>query len=183
MSDGLSQKTGRGSRRFHLFEKLMAAGVVLLAGIAWWGYARYYQGDIGQEQPIPFSHRLHAGEKQIGCLFCHDNAPTGTRAGIPPLQTCMLCHERIAIHYRPIEKLRAHYFGNVPVQWVRVAWVNEFVYFPHMMHLQAGFDCGRCHGNVKEMDRVVEANKFRMGFCIGCHRENGATHDCFTCHR
>ena len=33
------------------------------------------------------------------------------------------------------------------------------------------------------MDRVVKAQKFEMGFCIQCHRDNHATHDCFTCHR
>ena len=183
MKDGLSRHTERGGKRLHRLEALLAVGAILLAGVAWWGYARYYQAGIGPAQPIPFSHRLHVYDKQIGCLLCHDGAPTRWRAGIPSLQTCMLCHERIAIHYRPIAKLRDHYFKNEPVRWVRVAWVNEFVYFPHSLHLQAGFDCGRCHGNVMMMDRVVMVNDFRMGFCIECHRENRATVDCFTCHR
>ena len=180
---GLSRETERGSRRYHRFEMLMAVAAVMLAGVALWGYARYYQADIPPEQPIPFSHRVHVQDKKIGCLLCHDTATWSERAGIPPLQTCMLCHERVAIHYPPIAKLREYYFRNVPVQWVRVAWVNEFAYFPHFLHLQAGIDCGRCHGNVLAMDRVAQANEFRMGFCIGCHREMGGTQDCFTCHR
>ena len=183
MTGKLTRETERGSRRFRLFEAVMAAGAVLMAGIAWWGYSWYYQGDMGPQQPIPFSHRLHAYDKKIGCLLCHDTATWSGRAGIPPLQTCMLCHERIAIHYRPIAKLRDHYFRNVPVEWVRVGWVNEFVYFPHSMHLQAGIDCGRCHGNVLMMDRVVQVHPFQMGFCVSCHREKRATVDCFTCHR
>lgn len=161
----------------------MAVATVLLAVTAWWGYARYYQRDLGPEQPIPFSHRLHVNDKKIGCLLCHDTATWTSRAGIPPLQTCMLCHERVAIHYPPIAQLREHYFRNEPVQWVRVNWVNEFAYFPHLMHLQAGIDCGRCHGNVRMMDRVETVHPFEMGFCIECHRENRATTDCFTCHR
>ena len=27
--------------------------------------------DIGPEQPIPFSHQVHAGVKNIQCQFCH----------------------------------------------------------------------------------------------------------------
>lgn len=173
----------QGGRKFHGFETFMAAVVVLLAAVGWWGYTRYYQRGVGAEQPIPFSHRLHVQDKKIGCLLCHDTATWSERAGIPPLQTCMLCHERIAIHYAPIARLRQHYFTGVPVQWVRVAWVNEFAYFPHFLHLQAGIDCGRCHGNVAAMDRVVPVNEFRMGFCIDCHKEMGGTRDCFTCHR
>jgi hypothetical protein len=183
MNGRISRETERRGRKFHLFEAIMAVGVILLAMAGWWGYARYYQNRIPPEQPIPFSHRVHAHDKQIGCLVCHDSATWSWRAGIPPLQTCMLCHERVAIHYPPIAKLREHYFNNEPVQWVRVNWVNEFVYFPHFMHLQAGIDCGTCHGNVRMMDRVGTVHPFQMGFCIECHRKNGATTDCFTCHR
>jgi Cytochrome c7 and related cytochrome c len=155
--------------------------VLTLSGIGF--YYFFFEERVGPVQPIPFSHHVHTYVKKIGCLMCHPTAPYSERAGIPPLQTCMLCHSRIIIHYPWIAKLREHYFSGRPVAWERVNYLPEFVYFNHSVHIQAGIDCGKCHGDVKMMDRIQPAVKFEMGFCIGCHRKNKATHDCFTCHR
>ena len=57
------------------------------------------------------------------------------------------------------------------------------IYFNHSVHINKGIDCSKCHGNVDQMDRIVEAKELTMGFCITCHKQNNATHDCFTCHR
>jgi hypothetical protein len=43
-------------------------------------------------QPIAFSHRLHAGELSIHCLYCHSGAERSRHAGIPAASTCMNCH-------------------------------------------------------------------------------------------
>src|SRR6516225_12415263 len=43
-------------------------------------------------QPIAFSHRLHAGEVQVQCLYCHSGAERSRHAGIPAASTCMNCH-------------------------------------------------------------------------------------------
>ena len=43
-------------------------------------------------QPIAYSHRLHAGELNIPCLYCHSGAERSRHAGIPPASTCMNCH-------------------------------------------------------------------------------------------
>ncbi len=160
---------------------LLAIGVPLIGAY----FAEiYFSQRMPPAQPIPFSHRIHAGTKQIGCLMCHARAHQSLdRIGIPPLETCMLCHRQIIIHYPYIEKLRAHYEQDQPVVWTRVAKIPDFVYFTHAAHLDRGVDCGRCHGPVDRMDRVAEAATFTMGFCVGCHREQRATHDCFTCHR
>lgn len=161
----------------------IAAAILALLALMYWGWTSFYQDRQGPEQPVPFSHRLHVSEKEISCLMCHTTVRTGYRAGIPPLETCMLCHRGIAIHYEPIQKLRDAYYAKKPLVWARVNWVPEFVYFPHSIHLLRGIDCSRCHGDIKLMDRVRAAKKFEMGFCVKCHRENKATHDCFTCHR
>lgn len=142
----------------------------------------YRKSQIGPEQPIPFSHRVHATEKQISCFMCHNHAMDSARSGVPPLETCMLCHHRIIVTYPQIQDLRRHYFQNVPVVWNKVTDLPEFCYFDHSVHIHRKIDCSHCHGNVAMMDRVV-GQKFKMGFCIQCHRDNGATHDCFTCHR
>ncbi len=142
-----------------------------------------YPVGFGPRQPIPFSHRVHVQVKRVSCFMCHTEAARSSRAGIPPLQTCLLCHARIIRSYPYIAQLREQFARNQPVVWQRVNWLPEFVYFNHSMHIQRGFDCGRCHGDVSSMDRVVKARKFEMGFCIQCHRDNKATHDCFACHR
>lgn len=137
----------------------------------------------GPEQPIPFSHRVHVQEKNISCFMCHEGAGENARAGIPPLQTCMLCHDRIIIHHPEIENLREHYFNNIPVKWVKIEDVPDFTYFHHGVHLQRKIDCAECHGNIRQMDRIEKVNEFEMGFCVDCHREKGASIDCYTCHR
>jgi len=146
-------------------------------------YDQLYPSDLGARQPIPFSHRVHVHSKQISCLMCHSRVIESARAGIPPLETCLLCHHRVIRNYPYIQKLREQYQQGRPIVWERVNWVPEFVYFNHSMHIIKGIDCSTCHGDVAMMDRVVPAHKFEMGFCIQCHRDRHATHDCFTCHR
>ncbi len=160
---------------------VLAIWVAGLAGLTVLG-AVYYPGDIGTKQPIPFSHRVHAGDKQIGCLMCHPFALDRAVAGIPPIETCMLCHSRIIIHYPAIEQVRRHHDMNEPIWWVRVSYLPDLVHFNHSMHLKMGVDCGHCHGDVKGMDRIVLPQTFEMGFCIQCHRDYAGTRDCFTCH-
>lgn len=169
-------------RKFRLLPSLLGMALLLLLLLIFWGYRHYYQARIGGEQPIPFSHRVHATDKKISCFFCHTGAADTARAGIPPVQTCMLCHSRIVVTYPPIQEVRSHYFENEPILWKRVFTLPDFVYFDHSVHIHRAIDCSTCHGDIAHMDRV-EGKGFIMGFCIECHRENNATHDCFTCHR
>ncbi len=162
---------------------LLVLLICVMAGLLLAGNYWYFPSRIGQRQPIPFSHAFHAGKKQIGCLVCHPQAINNSTAGLPALETCMLCHRQIAIHYPWIERLRTYYEHGSSIRWKRISELPDYVYFPHDMHLLRQIDCGHCHGDVKSMDRLVQAQEFKMGFCIGCHRDYGVTHDCFTCHR
>ena len=177
----LQSMPGPAPRRRNLTPALYAllTGALILATAALY----YRVPPVGKAQPIPFSHRLHAGDKQIACFFCHTGAMATERAGVPPLQTCMQCHQRIIVDYPPIQDLRRHYLQGIPVEWERVNDVPDFVYFDHQVHLMRGVDCGTCHGDVKAMDRIVPAHELNMGFCVQCHRDNGASHDCLMCHR
>ena len=47
-------------------------------------------------QPIAFSHRLHAGELQLQCLYCHSGAERSRHAGIPAANVCMNCHRFVS---------------------------------------------------------------------------------------
>ena len=156
--------------------------VALIAGTTWF-YFFYYPGTIEPTQPIPFSHRVHAGDKEIGCLVCHEGAISGRRAGVPPLETCMLCHKRVIVTHPEIQRLRQFYDEHEPVEWLQVYDVPEFVYFNHEAHVRRQVDCGQCHGDVKGMDRVVQVHEFNMGYCVQCHRDNQVSHDCLKCHR
>jgi len=161
---------------------LAAAVAVLLVATAL-GYYKYYQSGIGLEQPIPFSHRFHVTEKRLSCIFCHTGVVDTPRADVPPLETCMLCHQRIIVTYPKIALLRQYFEEGKPVPWVRVNHVPEFVYFNHEVHVRKGFDCSRCHGDVAGMDRVVPQPEITMGFCVQCHRDENFSHDCWVCHR
>ncbi len=160
------------------------AGVTALLMLAMvLGYWFWFRIGTGPVQPIPFSHRLHATDKQISCFFCHNGAVNTARAGVPPLETCLLCHSRIITEYPQIVKLRDYYRRREPIPWVRVNDVPGFVYFSHQRHLLTGIDCAQCHGDVAHMDRVQYLHRFEMGYCMQCHRDYNASHDCYTCHR
>ena len=143
---------------------------------------RLLRARIGQEQPIPFSHRVHAGVKEISCLMCHPGAAdSGPRAGVPPLQTCMLCHEHIiiALPADAEERLRLR---RGPARRVGAGQRRCRTSSTSTTRCTScdGIDCGHCHGDVKGMDRVKRLRRVQMGFCVQCHRDNGASHDCLT---
>src|SRR3990172_8699033 len=50
------------------------------------------QQDYEPAQPIAFSHRLHAGDLQVACPYCHSNAERSRSAGVPANLVCMNCH-------------------------------------------------------------------------------------------
>lgn len=60
--------------------------------------------DYEPQQPIAFSHRLHAGELQIACVYCHTGAEKGRSAGFPASNVCMNCHKSVTA---PLGMVRA----------------------------------------------------------------------------
>jgi hypothetical protein len=137
---------------------------------------------VGPTQPVPFSHRIHATTKEINCFFCHQYATVSNNPGMPAVEKCLLCHNVIASNFPPIAKVRAYDRRRQGIPWVRVSRVPDFVHFSHQAHLARGFDCSRCLGNVKAMDRIRMVHKFDMNFCTTCHRQNNGPIDCYTCH-
>ena len=65
--------------------------VVSLSGLRFPGNRQGYE----PVQPIAYSHRLHAGELKIPCLYCHYGAEKSRNAGIPATSVCMNCHSSI----------------------------------------------------------------------------------------
>jgi len=58
------------------------------------------------EQPIFYSHQVHAGTNQISCLYCHGGAQDSKQASIPSVNTCMNCHKSINKYEGPDKLVR-----------------------------------------------------------------------------
>jgi hypothetical protein len=151
----------------------------------------------GLIQPIQFSHKHHAGLYEIECQYCHSGTDRSASAGVPSTEVCMGCHLQFPSAYDELEGIRTlkdHWERKEPIQWEQIHRLPEYVQFRHNRHVKAGIDCQRCHGPVEEMDKVVMTDdtiwwpwllpsaKLEMGWCVDCHRENGASQDCLTCH-
>lgn len=162
---------------------LVAAAVVLIGGLAFMYILPLDLRDRSPIQPIAFSHKIHAGENGIPCLYCHRAAPKSTVAGIPAVADCRACHLFIARDKPEIQKLRTYWDKKEPIPWVRVYGVPDHVYFPHMMHIRAGLVCSTCHGEVASMAHVTRSVKLEMGWCLSCHKQHKASIDCWTCHK
>lgn len=156
-------------------------------------------------QPIPFSHRLHAGELKIECQYCHVGADQSRHASIPHLSTCMNCHTEVkgstVDGKAAIAKMQDMFNRDEPIKWVRVHRLPDFAYFNHSAHIHKGIKCQDCHGPVEEMGTMKQFSDLSMGWCVNCHRkyegqtyaglirEDGKPHvlhpplDCAACHR
>jgi hypothetical protein len=138
--------------------------------------------NIGPEQPIPFSHRVHSGVKKIHCEFCHPYVSRSKHPGIPPVEKCLFCHKYIIAGHPQIQKEHRYFNTNTPTPWKKVNILAEHVVFNHQRHIKKNIACESCHGRIETMDRIKGVH-FMMGFCIGCHREKKANLDCWlACH-
>jgi hypothetical protein len=154
---------------------LLAGAVAILAGATFvvGGYARStYQNQVGwvQDQPVPFSHRHHAGELGIDCRYCHSGVETGAVAGLPPTHTCMTCHSQLWTGAAALAPVRRSYATGTPIRWQRVAQLPDYVYFDHHVHVRSGVACVACHGRIDQMPLTWRAEPFTMRFCLQCHR-------------
>ena len=157
-------------------------GAAIAAGLTWLGLALVFPYRVGPRQPIPFSHRIHAGVREISCVFCHDGVDRSPVAGMPEVSKCLLCHRVVLRDFAPIRDLRGFYDRREPIPWARVYRLMDYEHFNHEMHLAHGLDCRECHGDVKAMDRITPPYVVDMGFCVNCHRKHQATVDCTICH-
>ncbi len=136
-------------------------------------------------QPIEFSHRVHAGDFEIPCMYCHIDAERSASAGVPSVSKCMGCHAVVATDSPLIREVARYYENREPIPWIKVHDLPDFVHFPHKRHVAAGVECQECHGPVETMDRVTRMAPTEMGLCLTCHKENDVEHgiDCLTCHK
>jgi hypothetical protein len=130
-------------------------------------------------QPIAFSHKLHAGDNKVPCLYCHYGARSSRHAGIPSSSICMNCHSLLEKQTVEIERFKeAAQLDRPLMAWVKVHNLPDFVYFNHSRHILSGkwatpLDaCHACHGEVEKMTRIEQVMPLTMGWCLTCHREH-----------
>ncbi|MFH0757171.1 MAG: cytochrome c3 family protein [Bacteroidota bacterium] len=128
------------------------------------------------DQPVRFSHVVHARDNQIACQYCHTTVDQSKSAGIPDVGVCWNCHSivREGTHsgrYQ-INKVVEGYESGSAIKWIRIHNLQDHVFFSHAQHVAvAGLKCTTCHGPVEEMNRVRQVSDLSMGWCINCHRD------------
>lgn len=130
------------------------------------------QQGYAPDQPIPFSHKLHAGYYEIDCKYCHTTVEKSKQANIPSANICMNCHNSIKQEGPWMQKLYEHIEQDKPIQWVRIHNMPDLAYFNHAQHVKVGgIECETCHGDIKNMEVVQQHSLLTMGWCIDCHRK------------
>jgi hypothetical protein len=169
-------------------------GTMLVVG--WAAQPARFALGYAPTQPIPFSHRVHAGVNRVACQYCHTNADRSRDATIPALQTCMNCHRAITMPDSTYitNDVVARLATDTALAWKRIYHLPDHVFFDHRAHVNVGLQCQTCHGEVQQMDVVRRVMNTRMGECLLCHRNptpylppgspvtKGPTY-CTACHR
>lgn len=178
---------------------MLCSAIIMLLVSAYFVYGFLMQIGVNQGyepvQPIHYSHKIHSGDNEIDCNYCHSSARVSRHSGIPSLNVCMNCHKSIyeyngetteeyskEFYDAEIQKLykavgwddeSQEYTGETQaVKWVRIHNLPDFSYFNHAQHVSVGgIECQTCHGPVEEMEIMYQYSPLTMGWCINCHRE------------
>ena len=184
------QWIGGHRRLVGVFVILIAFGGMKSCWDACYDLGVYYDWETQKgyhpEQPIKFSHKLHAGDNEIACQYCHNSVEKSRHAGIPSVNICMNCHKGIQTGPQYGEKEISKIYaasgfdpktGNYtnpqnPIKWIKVHTLPDHVYFNHSQHVVVGKqECATCHGDVKKMTTVEQKAPLTMKWCIECHRK------------
>ncbi len=187
---------------YHHLNKVIGLISVTLLGLLIVGsYGFAYSYSIGNQQgyqpdqPIKFSHQLHAGQYKMDCRYCHSVAEKSKNASIPSPGTCMNCHKMVKAEAKyngqtspEIKKIydavgwdenKNAYTGETrPIKWVRIHNLPDLAYFNHAQHVKVGkVQCQTCHGQIQTMPVVKQFSNLQMRWCIDCHRTTGVNLD------
>ena len=164
--------------------KLKIIPVILLLGAFGWQVKMIVtdairlgrQENYAPDQPVKFSHKVHAGENGIDCMYCHTTVEHSKSAGIPATNLCMNCHVLIregtnSGKFEIAKVVEASETGK-PIEWIRIHNLPDHVFFSHAVHVGSGkLDCAQCHGEVEEMEIMKQHSDLSMGWCVNCHRD------------
>lgn len=150
------------------------AGGAVTAGVTYYFTPKYTRVGYEPVQPVPFSHKIHAGELGIDCRYCHNMVDKTWVSNIPAASTCMNCHSTVLKDDPRLAIVRESATNNTPIPWVQIHITPDYVYFNHSVHVRRGISCVECHGRIDEMDTVYHAKPLSMSFCLDCHRDPAA---------
>lgn len=141
----------------------------------WWS-PKHTDVGYAPVQPVPYSHKLHAGELGMDCRYCHTYAEQGPHAGVPPTQTCMNCHTQVKTDSPKLAPVRKSWEDGSAVPWKRIHKIADYAYFNHSAHLSIdggkyAVGCKNCHGRIDQMVVVRQQEPLSMGWCLECHRD------------
>ena len=147
-------------------------GLLAVIGFFWWFGSPKYT-DVGYQpvQPVPYSHKLHAGDLGMDCRYCHTAVERSTVAMVPPTQTCMNCHVLVLPESEKLLPVRESWANKTPIPWIKIHKIPDYAYFDHSAHLRAGVGCASCHGRIDQMEVVRQVKPLSMGWCLECHRD------------
>jgi hypothetical protein len=156
--------------RLSIFAAALLIVELLLITAVYFRSNYYRQINVAIQQPVAYSHQLHAGTLGIDCRYCHVSVDKSYFANIPATETCMTCHSQIRTGSTLLTVVRDSYDTGQSIPWQKVNRVPSFVYFNHSIHINKGVGCSECHGKVIDMPVVWQPQAFFMGFCLNCHR-------------
>ncbi len=148
-----------------------AGGGIFIIFLLWYYFVPSYT-DVGfmPEQPVAYSHRLHAGQLGMDCRYCHTSVEVAPHSNIPSTATCMNCHTLIMTESLLLVPVRESYADGSSIEWERVHKLPDYAHFSHNVHLANGVGCESCHGRVDQMETVRQVQPLSMRWCLDCHR-------------
>jgi menaquinone reductase, multiheme cytochrome c subunit len=149
---------------------VLGAPVYLVALIAYGVTPEALRIGYQPDQPVPYSHALHAGELGIDCRYCHSVVERSPKAAVPPAAVCMNCHSTVRKDSDALLPIRQAYANEEAVRWTRVTDLPDYVFFNHQAHVNAAVGCESCHGRIDQMVKVYQAKPLTMQWCIDCHK-------------
>jgi hypothetical protein len=145
--------------------------LISIVGFVWYFFSPQWT-DVGYRpiQPVPFSHKLHAGNLGLDCRYCHSTIERAAHAAVPPTETCMGCHSIVRKDSSKLSVVRQSWANDKPIPWIKVHMLPEYAKFDHSAHLGAGVGCTSCHNRIDQMEVVQQGQPLSMGWCLDCHR-------------
>lgn len=154
-----------------LFTGGVSTTALAVIGFFWYyGSPKYTDVGYRPEQPVAYSHKLHAGDMGMDCRYCHQGVEKSSVANVPATQTCMNCHQVVGTKSEKLLAVRESWTTKKPIEWVKIHKVPDFAYFNHASHITARVGCKSCHGDVSTMEVVAQKEPLSMGWCLDCHR-------------
>jgi Cytochrome c7 and related cytochrome c len=149
---------------------LLVFGGAVSGGMWYYFTPKYTRVGYQPIQPVPFSHKIHAGQLGLDCRYCHSFVETAAHSNIPTTQVCMNCHGQVQKDNPKLQAVRESWQTGQPIEWIQVHKTPDYVYFNHAAHVNRGVSCVFCHGDITEMEVVYHHEPQSMAWCLDCHR-------------